>query len=526
MADANTMDFPTAFDDPNMFGSFFQGPSWNGWRAINRAAYASPLTPQQLIMFGELGGGREPPKKRVRELWIGAGRRAGKDSVVSAMATFAGLQRYDGLRPGESPVIACLAVDRSQARIILKYIKGYFERIELLHGMVERETADGLLLTNGCEILVMANSFRAVRGRTIVFACLDECAFFRSDESANPDVELYNALVPAMATIPNSKLVGITTLHRRDGLVYTKDREHFGKNDDNVLFIKAASRTLNPTLDQRIIDEAMARDPAAARSEWYAEYRDDIAALLSRELIESAVDVDVTVRPPIPGGAYRAFADPSGGVGDAFTCAVSHIEGDIVIIDCLIEIGAPFNPTSATSDIAKTLASYGLSEVLGDRYAASWVVDAFARQGITYRHSDRDRSAIYSDALPFFTSGRVRLLDNKKLVNQFANLERRATSSRDRIDHPAGGHDDLCNACAGSIVMVGIPPREAPSPQFGTFSGPFGSGGSWSIGNPTPVHFSERPAWWWAMHGRYNAADKQHWINCGVLPPDEKEISE
>ena len=31
------------------------------------------------------------------------------------------------------------------------------------------------------------------------------------------------------------------------------------------------------------------RDPAAARAEWLGEWRDDIAAFLSRELVEAAV---------------------------------------------------------------------------------------------------------------------------------------------------------------------------------------------------------------------------------------------
>ncbi len=73
-----------AFDDPHLFGPFFNGPSWDAHRAIIRAANALPMTPQQLITFGELAGGREPPKRRVKELWIAAGRRAGKDSVASA----------------------------------------------------------------------------------------------------------------------------------------------------------------------------------------------------------------------------------------------------------------------------------------------------------------------------------------------------------------------------------------------------------------------------------------------------------
>ena len=60
--------------------------------------------------------------------------------------------------------------------------------------------------------------------------------------------------------------------------------------------------------------------------------------------------------------------------------------------------------------------------------------DVFKKNGITYRHSDRDRSAIYSDALPLFTIGRARLLDNKRLVTQLSSLERKTSSMGKRSD--------------------------------------------------------------------------------------------
>ena len=59
------------------------------------------------------------------------------------------------------------------------------------------------------------------------------------------------------------------------------------------------------------------------------------------------------------------------------------------------------------------------------------------------------------DALPLFTSGRARLLDNPRLVSQFTQLERRTFSTgKDRIDHGRHGHDDLCNAAAGAMVLA------------------------------------------------------------------------
>ena len=75
--------------------------------------------------------------------------------------------------------------------------------------------------------------------------------------------------------------------------------------------------------------------------------------------------------------------------------------------------------------------------------------------GITYRHSERDRSAAYLEALPLFTAGNVRLIDNSRLVAQFAALERRTSAvGKDRVDHGPGGHDDLCNAVALALTSV------------------------------------------------------------------------
>ena len=448
---------PAALDDPKLFGPWFEGPSWNAWRAVLKPAFGAAMSDDELELFRRVAE-RDPPRNRVRELWIIGGRRAGKDSVASAIAAWAaaGTDYRAMLRPGEQASVLCLACDRQQARIVLRYTRAYFAQNDMLGRLVTGETADGLTLSTRAELMVATNSFRSIRGRTIACVILDECAFWRDEQSASPDVETYNAIVPGLATIPGSMMIGISSPYRRGGLLYQKWKDHYGKADDDVLVIRAPSRALNPTLDPRIIDEALARDPAVARAEWLAEWRDDIATFLSRELIESAVDLGVTVRPPVAGVSYRAFCDPSGGMSDSFTCGIAHAEGEIAVLDCLLEIRAPFNPATATGDVAKTLKSYGLAEVVGDRYAASWVINAFSRHGVRYTHSERDRSAIYADALPLFTSGRARILDNRKLVAQIAGLERRTASfGRDRIDHPAGGHDDLSNSAAGALVLLG-----------------------------------------------------------------------
>jgi len=127
------------------------GASWDHWRTILRAAYALPMTDAELAFFAEVSGGRAPPTKRVRELWLVVGRRGGKKAITSLMVAHAA-SLFDGkrrqiagvtlpqLRPGERATIFCLANDRDQAGVALRYIESYFDDIPELAGMVTRKT--------------------------------------------------------------------------------------------------------------------------------------------------------------------------------------------------------------------------------------------------------------------------------------------------------------------------------------------------------------------------------------------------
>jgi len=444
-----------SMEDPALFHRWFDGDSWNGWKAVLKAAYGLPMSDEEREFFLTVAE-REPPAGPVKELWVGAGRRSGKDSAASLIGAHTAAMFDQGhlLRPGERALVLNLATDRYQAKICLNYTRAFFEQIPMLKQKVDRETADGFELKNGIDVVIGTNNFRAVRGRPIKLAILDEVAFYQSENSASPDLETYRALKPGLATLPGSMLIGISSPYRKSGILYWKFKDHFGRDGD-ILFIRAATRTLNPLIDQSIVDEALAEDPAAAKAEWLGEFRDDVAGYADIAIIEAAVDHGVTVRPPAPGRTYFAGADPSGGQRDSFTCAVAHAENGTAVLDCLVEIKAPFSPTAAVEQVATTLKAFGLSSCVGDRYAAQWVTEAFAKVGITFEHSERDRSAIYLDALPLFTSGRARVLDNRRLVNQFASLERRTSPiGKDRVDHGPGGFDDLCNSAALAMVLA------------------------------------------------------------------------
>ncbi len=115
------------------------------------------------------------------------------------------------LAPGERGTVMVIATDRRQARVIMRYAEALLEGVPMLARLITRKTADAVDLSNGVTLEVHTCSFRTVRGYTIVAALLDELAFWRTDDSANPDTEILNALRPAMATVPGAMLLAASS---------------------------------------------------------------------------------------------------------------------------------------------------------------------------------------------------------------------------------------------------------------------------------------------------------------------------
>jgi hypothetical protein len=113
-------------------------------------------------------------------------------------------------------------------------MKAFIESSPILSRQIDRILADEIRLTNGVTIAVHPASFRSVRGRTLVGCIFDESAFWRDETSAEPDIEVYRAVLPALMSAQGT-LVGISSPYRRLGLLYAKHRDFYGMNDPNVL---------------------------------------------------------------------------------------------------------------------------------------------------------------------------------------------------------------------------------------------------------------------------------------------------
>jgi hypothetical protein len=449
----------TAMRDPEFWQPWFKDErSWRPWRTFLGALFGLPLDAEGLDMFRACTGRASPPVNGCNEAWLVVGRRGGKSRILALIACYLALFKdwKPHLDPGETGTIRILATDRRQARVIFRYCRALLSLPGLVE-MVLRDTEESLDLSNGIVIEVATASFRSNRGYTIIAALCDEIAYWRSDETAaNPDSEVINSLRPAMATIPGAMLLCASSPYAKRGELWAHYRRYFGQDDAPALVWKADTRTMHPSLPQRVIDEAYERDPAAAAAEYGAEFRSDIKSYISREVVEGAVLSGVFEVPHLSNYTYTAFCDPSGGSSDSFTLAICHKEADDrVCLDLTREVRPPFSPESVVGEFCDVLKAYRVTTVVGDRYGGEWPREQFLKRGVTYEPSEKPKSDLYRELLPLLNSGKAQLLDNPKLVSQLCSLERRTGrgTGRDVVDHPPSGHDDVANAVAGGLVM-------------------------------------------------------------------------
>ena len=97
-------------------------------------------------------------------------------------------------------------------------------------------------------------------------------------------------------------------------------------------WLTGATRTLNPSLPQRVVDRALEKDRARATAEYLAEFRTDVEGFVAIEIVEACTG-DYREMLPAANNFYRAFTDPSGGSDDSFALAISHKSKDRIIIE-------------------------------------------------------------------------------------------------------------------------------------------------------------------------------------------------
>lgn len=448
----NAVTIKDVMTEPELFGGQFGGETFTAWRALMAGFHGLDLDPDELDLFQSLTGRQSAPESAFAELWLAVGRRGGKSQVAALLALYLScfFDYSDRLAPGEVATVMTIAADRKQARAVMRYTSGLINSNPMLARMVLRENSEQIELDNRTVIEITTASHRSVRGYTLAAVICDEIAFWHN-EGANPDKEIIAALRPALATL-DGKLIALSSPYAKRGILWDAWRRYFASDHARVLVAQAPSRTMNPTLPQEVVDQALQEDREAAQAEYLAQFRGDISTFLDADLVADCTRPKPLELPPASSLRYFAFVDPAGGGGDEFTCCIAHKESDATIIDAVR--GRRGSPADCVREYADLLKGYGIKAVTGDRYAGRWPSDEFRRHGISYQASELDRSGLYLELLAGMNSGRVELPPDPDVSRQLVSLERRTSrGGKDTIDHPPNGSDDRANAIAGAVAM-------------------------------------------------------------------------
>jgi hypothetical protein len=451
-------------------------------RAVMDASEGKPI-PKDL----ERHFGGNVPREPRRTVAIRSGGRAGKTSrLVSVKALHAAWTvPLPTLQHGEVATSLLVAPDLKLGRQALSFAAGYVDQSPLLRAaLVKEPTQEGLLLERPdgkrvrVEVLAATRGGRAVRARTLVFAGLDEAAFFYSaDTGVINDADIYNAVFQRV--VPGGQVWIVSTPWVKGvGLLEKFIEEDFGRHH-NALVCVGGTRAFNPTWDpEGVIEQAMrAQDPDAARREIDGEPLSGTAsAFFEGATIEACIDASIAIPlSPQPGDQVCAGAD-MGFRSDSSAGCVTYRRGKKIIVADLLEKrpadGVPLKPSEVVADFAAAFLRHaGLAYVVADDHYRESITELLSGHNLSYKPAPAGSdgvSASYVRARALMREGRVAIPNHPRLLAQLRSVQWRPNVGgsisivlpRER----AGGHCDLVSAFVLAVwESAGLEVEEAPT---------------------------------------------------------------
>jgi hypothetical protein len=153
--------------------------------------------------------------REFKEAWMVVGRRGSKTdkfgaTIVAYEAALGGHEEF--LSPAQPGLVFLISQDLRAARYALNFIRGALESSPLLAKSIKQVTSDRIDLKNNITIASIPATTKSVRGYSSPVSVFDEVGvWYQESESANPDFEIYRAVVPGQIQFPNRKIIGLST---------------------------------------------------------------------------------------------------------------------------------------------------------------------------------------------------------------------------------------------------------------------------------------------------------------------------
>jgi hypothetical protein len=321
-----------------------------GQRALARVAFdgidPAELAGEERQLAGRLFGPIDVVPKEARAVLVAVcGRASGKTYLLGALYSLWRALTADlsALAPGERASALIVAPDMRLGGQCLRFALGAARSASDLTRLVESVTTTGFTLERpdgarvAIEILPATRGGSSVRGRSLVSAVLDECAFFRDESSVTNDVDVFRAIAPRI--LPGGLVVLSSTPWIEQGLLFKEFSDDFGA-PSRALAVHAPTALMRP--DEQtlaVVERERARDPENAARELDAEFMAGGAGVFfGPDLITPAVVRDLPIATSVPSGARATIGGDIGLVNDASAFVALHRRGSVITVADALEL--------------------------------------------------------------------------------------------------------------------------------------------------------------------------------------------
>lgn len=485
-----TIDIIAALKDPRLINDPEISPAQE---TLLRSIYGLPLASEEQLEIFRRATGRDAYVPRVfRDASVLSGRRGGKTVKICAnLAVHEACIAKHPIPVGERGVVVVIAPVEKQARITFNVVRSKIERSPTLSRLVLNiragQTESLIELSNSVDISVAAANSKHVRGANYVAGILEEAAFFRDSETGTYNLaEIIRAIRPGMLTLPDSKLVRVSSPWAKFGPMY--DDFRFRDERPDTLCWKLPSWEMNPALSAEELESERKRDLDYFTREYGCEFVEAEEALIPSVDVDEAIRVGVREVPPNQSIRYFAAVDASGlGGRDRFAFMIGHaaVKGNAGVglsLDC-VRSWSRDSVTRVLDEIAVVGRSYRIHSITCDQFAFSYLKELFRQrqlEAVQMPFTVRSKGEIFLKLKADFVQRRIQMLDIPQLRRELVFLEARRTGGGNlSISGARNEHDDL--ACCLALLNHAADTQRS-SAGFG-FLAVGGSGGALTPGS-------------------------------------------
>ena len=417
------------------------------------------LYPRQAAILEEIY------RDNIRTAVLRLGRRSGKGRMAAVVATYEATvnspAHLAAVPPGERISIVVVATSQAQARVVHKFIQSFLES-PALAPLVVRDVEDEIELSNGISISTMPCSARSTRGQAVAVLIMDEVAWFvDGDGSPLAAEEVWQALAPATAQFPAGRVLVLSTPRWSTGWFAELCAQASSGTFPDMRAWHAPTEEMNPRIPASFLASERAKDPAAYRREYEAQFDAGIGAVFPEDLVRAAVAQRGDL-PAVDGASYRIALDAAF-TGDTFAALVGHREpaGRIVVDRVAGWRGTPAHPVllGPTLDaVAELSRVYHHAPVVIDQYAAEPIRQGLAERGLAVLPrpwTNESKVEAVTALRQALYASLCELPAHRELVTELVTLEQRQLSSgRTRIAAPGRARDDYASALLAIVAEL------------------------------------------------------------------------